>query len=420
MRGGKLRRAGVRLAILAENADTAFRAIKSNKPRSFLTMSIIAAGMASLVGALTAVSSMEATLRDAYGRMGAGTVTLKSEYSVPSGTGRMLNPKEISGIQAWRFAENYRVPSAVTVFAVVADNIAVSGNGRETAPTVRLVATDEKYARFVMMELDAGRNFSEMEAENGTQCCIIGYNVSRSLFGTDNPVGRSIKIAGYSHEVIGAAAFEGNAAGNGTDDCILVPYRSGVAGVTGTATDFRIGIMPDSCTCVSDASSEAEMLMRAVRRLAPEDRTDFVVDGSLSAEEELDSVIRTLTVAAAVIGLITITAAVAGLMNIMLVSVRERTMEIGTRKAMGASSGKILAQFLAESVILCETGGIAGAVAGAVMGNVVAALMDSAFVIPWLWMAAAFVLCMATGTVSGYVPARKAASFDPIECLRHE
>ena len=151
------------------------------------------------------------------------------------------------------------------------------------------------------------------------------------------------------------------------------------------------------------------MVFRAVRRLAPYDDTDFRITRSEAVVEELDSMMRTLTAAAVIIGLITITGAAVGLMNIMLVSVRERTREIGTRKALGASSRKIQSQFLLESVIIGEAGGVIGIVLGIIVGNIVAAVMESSFVIPWLWMFLSVVLCMLVGVLSGYVPARRPA-----------
>ena len=204
------------------------------------------------------------------------------------------------------------------------------------------------------------------------------------------------------------------------DDNILVPYTNALANLASSSPDFTIGILPDPSVSPETAATEAEMTFRAVRRLAPFDDADFRITRSEAVIEELNYTMRTLTIAAIVIGLVTLTGAAVGLMNIMLVSVRERTREIGTRKALGAASKRIKAQFLMESVIIGQTGGLIGIVAGILIGNIIAAVMQASFVIPWLWMLLAIALCMAVGILSGYIPAKRAAALDPIECLRYE
>lgn len=420
MKRGEMWRVKVLAAVLAENADMALRSVKSNRLRSLLTVAIIAAGIMSLVGILTAVESMDASLKEAYGRMGAGMITVRSRHYMPQEEGRVRNPREISRSQAVRFADSYHVPSVVSVSAVLAENVKVAANGKETAPVVGIVASDEKYLSFNMLEIGLGRNMSAAEADGGRQCCLLGHNVWKSLFGTRDPSGCKVRIAGRDYAVVGVLSPVGNTAGDGADDCVIIPYAGSTDGIAGNVPDFRIGVLPDPEVDASYAVSEAERVFRAVRRLSPADITDFRITRSEAVVEELDSVIGTLTLAAVAIGLITITGAAVGLMNIMLVSVRERKREIGLRKALGASSVRIRRQFMLESVIVCEAGGLAGVLAGIAAGNAVAAVMESVFTVPWLWMSAAFALCLLVGIMSGYVPAGRAAALDPIECLRHE
>ena len=409
-----------RMALLAENADMAFRAIRSNRLRSFLTIAIIALGITSLVGILTAVDSMDAALRDAYGRMGAGVITVRSQYTVPSGKGRICNPVEISRVQAERFVEHYRSPAVVSIFSTVADNVRAVAGSRRTNPTVSVIAVDRNYLRYSMLEVEDGRDFTQEDIDAGRFYCIVGSNVAVALFGQDSPVGQALHISGRTYMVVGVAVEVGNTASGGMDDCILVPYTNAVANLVSSRPDFVIGILPEAGTAAGEAASDAEMTFRAVRRLAPSDESDFRVNRSEAVMAELDDTMGTLTAAAMVIGLITLTGAAVGLMNIMLVSVRERTKEIGTRKAMGASSRRIKAQFLMESVLIGELGGMVGTVFGLLAGNVVAAFMHSSFVIPWLWIVMALAICMGVGIFSGYIPATRAAAMDPIECLRYE
>lgn len=410
-----------RLTLAAENIAMAFRAIRSNKLRSSLTIAIIALGITSLVGILTAVSSMDATLRNAYSRMGAGIINIRSLYSMPAGMHRIRNQREISRAQAERFTDYYSTPATVSIFTTVLSGTRAEAGQRRTNPTTDVIATDGNYLRYNMLELSSGRGISSADVEGGRFYCILGDNVARTLFeAQDDPVGQTVHISGRSYIVIGVTAPVGNNAGGSMDDNILVPYTNALANLASFTPDFTIGILPEPSVSSETAATEAEMTFRAVRRLAPFDDADFRITRSEAVIEELNSTMRTLTIAAIVIGLVTLTGATVGLMNIMLVSVRERTREIGTRKALGAASKRIRAQFLMESVIIGQTGGLIGIVAGILIGNIIAAVMQASFIIPWLWMLLAIALCMAVGILSGYLPAKRAAALDPIECLRYE
>lgn len=410
-----------RLTLASENIAMAFRAIRSNKLRSSLTIAIIALGITSLVGILTAVSSMDATLRNAYSRMGAGIINIRSLYSMPAGMRRIRNSREISRAQAERFTDYYRAPATVTIFTTVLSGTRAEAGQKRTNPTTDVIATDGNYMKYNMLELSSGRSLSAADVEGGRFYCVIGDNVARTLFeAQEDPIGQTVHISGRSYIIIGVAAPVGNNAGGSMDGSILVPYTNALANLATSTPDFTIGILPDPSVSPETAATEAEMTFRAVRRLAPFDDADFRITRSEAVIEELNSTMRTLTIAAIVIGLVTLTGAAVGLMNIMLVSVRERTREIGTRKALGAASKRIKAQFLMESVIIGQTGGLIGIAAGILIGNIIAAVMQASFVIPWLWMLLAIALCMAVGILSGYIPAKRAAALDPIECLRYE
>ncbi len=410
-----------RLTLAAENIDMALRAVRSNRLRSSLTIAIIALGITSLVGILTTVDSMDATLKDAYSRMGAGIINIRSLYSMPADMSRIRNSREISRAQAERFTDYYRTPATVTIFTTVLSGTRAEAGQKRTNPTTDVIATDGNYMKYNMLELSSGRSLSAADVEGGRFYCVIGDNVARTLFeAQEDPVGQTVHISGRSYIIIGVAAPVGNNAGGSMDGSILVPYTNALANLATSTPDFTIGILPAPSVSPETAATEAEMTFRAVRRLAPFDDADFRITRSEAVIEELNSTMRTLTIAAIVIGLVTLTGAAVGLMNIMLVSVRERTREIGTRKALGAASKRIKAQFLMESVIIGQTGGLIGIAAGILIGNIIAAVMQASFVIPWLWMLLAIALCMAVGILSGYLPAKRAAALDPIECLRYE
>ncbi len=410
--------------IAKENITMAFAATRSNKLRSILTISIIALGITSIVGILTAVDSIGTSLNDAYSRMGAGSVYIYSEYFRPNDRRRIRNPKEITKSQAERFIQYFPTDQAIiSMYSIVAQDIAIETEGRKTTPNMHVMATDENYLNFQDIKLIHGRNFTTGDIQSGVSYCILGNNIAVSLFGTadlETIIGMPVYIKGVRYTVIGATQSIGNTGGWSMDSRVLVPYTQALVNLISENPDFSLGILPACGTDHNDITAEAVQTFRAVRRLSPFDENDFEISRSDAVMAELDETMGSLTLAAAVIGLITLVGAAVGLMNIMLVSVKERTREIGTRKALGASSRSIRNQFLFETIIIGELGGVIGIAAGIITGNIVAAVMDTPFIIPWLWICYSILLCLIVGIASGYIPASRAAALDPIESLRYE
>ena len=273
--------------------------------------------------------------------------------------------------------------------------------------------------------------------------CMLGRNVAQSLFKDDAPTGKHISLAGIRYEVIGTLAAGGGTSvgdfdsagpfGGGPDSEILIPVSNARLHFTSEATSFNIGVCSRiiAKTSVATKSSVhggddeeiydwAESVFRAIRRLSPADVTDFSIKRSDAMLAKLSKITGVITAAATVTGLITLLGAAIGLMNIMLVSVKERTREIGIRKAVGASVANIRRQFLLESIIISEIGCVAGTVTGMLAGNAVAMILGASFIIPWNWILFAVVMCLVVGVASGYLPAAKAAALDPVEALRCE
>ncbi len=415
------------LGILRENVSMAYTALRSNRLRAMLTIAIISLGITAIVGIFTAVDSISTSLNDAYSRMGAGIVNITSEYNLPSDRKRVRNPREITKAQAERFKEYFPSELASTsMYSMVAQDIAVESTESRTTPNMHVMATDDNYLTYQDYKLVQGRNFTKDDIGIGSSTCIIGHNIAASLFGrntgfgTDSPIGATIYIKGTRYTVIGITAPMGNNGSWGMDSRVLVPYTNALANLTTGTPNFSLGILPAEGADREEVAIQATQAFRAVRRLAPYDEQDFNLSRSDAVMAELQELESTLSLAAAVIGLITLVGAAVGLMNIMLVSVKERTREIGTLKALGASSKRIRNQFLIEAIIIGECGGAIGIIAGIAIGNAVAAIMDNPFVIPWMWILGAIILCMIVGIASGYIPASRAAALDPIECLRYE
>lgn len=409
--------------LVRENLNVAFKSIRSNRLRSLLTIFIIAVGITSLVGILTATDALKREVFASFEKMGTTTFTIvPKSYSVDGGTRtRVRNTMAITYPQARMFKENFNENCLVSLYSRAVYGATVKYEGESTNPTVSVTAADENYLNFINTGIAQGRGINTNDLKMASFVCVVGNGIVRSLFkNNENPIGKIISVQGVRFEIIGVTEQVGSTFSGSADSEVIIPVSAARAYFIGENTSFRIGVMPQSIEGSSDVQGKAEQLMRSVRRLSPIDETDFRISSSVAMIEELGEVMGVITIASAVIGLITLLGAAVGLMNIMLVSVKERTREIGTRKALGASAKTIKEQFLIESVTISQIGCVVGIVIGVLVGNIVAMAMNASFIIPWVWICAAIAVCLLVGVASGYVPAVRASKLDPIEALRYE
>ena len=406
-----------------ENIRLALNSIRTNRLRSILTMSIIAIGIMSLVGIFTAVDALKRSVTDSFSALGTNnfTITAKTKETKGGKRERLINFSYIPYSQAQDFKKRYKV-DAIVALQVRFGGQTIQYKSLKTNPNIALLGIDENGLTVAGADLVDGRNFSSAEISRATPVAIIGTTVASTLFKNENPIGKQISIKSGRYTVVGVLKAQGGAMsfGGGLDTRVYIPITTGRAKFSVARPDVPITIMPTSYEAQAYAISEAEALFRNIRNLKPTDKNDFTVEKSDSFLKNMTENLAIVGLAGTAIGLITLLGAAVGLLNIMLVSVSERTREIGVRKALGAKPKYIRQQFLFESIIISQLGGFIGIILGILMGNIVGMIANSGFFIPWLWIIFGVVICLIVGVAAGYLPAKKAANLDPVEALRHE
>ena len=412
-----------RIAIFKDNLKIAIRAIQSNKLRAVLTICIIAFGIMALVGILTAIDAIKSSLTSQFTMMGANSFTISSRgmnIQVGNEKQRIRNHTLISYREAIQFKEMFTEPAWVSVSYNATGMSTVKYGTEETNPNVNLIGIDENYLAVSGYEIENGRNFSPEEIQMNRRLVLLGSEIATDIFpaGVD-PIGKDITVAGLKLQVAGVLKSKGASQMSGDKIC-LMPVTAARQYFSRPNMNFNITIMPINPVNLDVLAGQAEGVFRVVRNLDPTDESDFNIVKSDTILNMLLKNIRYVTLAATLIGIVTLFGAAVGLMNIMLVSVTERTREIGVRKAVGAKPVTIKYQFLFESIMIGQLGGIFGIILGILIGNGVSSMLRSSFVVPWFWVLTGIIVCFIVGVVSGYAPAVKAANIDPIEALRYE
>lgn len=391
--------------------------------RAVLTILIIGFGIMALVGILTAIDSIKGSISNQFATMGANTFTIESRgMNVHLGNKqyRRKNYAYISYRQAREFKERFNFP-AITAISVYASGTAtVKQKSKKTNPNVTVMGTDENYPLTAGYEVSEGRYFSAQEIEMNRNFVVIGKDVEKKIFEKgESAIGKVISIGSGKFKIIGILKEKGSSV-MGNDNICLLPYSVVRQYFSRPNMNYSISVTPQSITQYELTVGQAESLFRIIRNLHVTDESDFNITKSDNLAKMLIENIKYVTIAATIIGMVTLFGAAIGLMNIMLVSVTERTREIGIRKAIGAKRSFIKQQFLFEAILICQYGGVVGIVLGIIVGNIVSLILKSAFIIPWHWMVAGILLCTVVGLVSGIFPAIKASKLDPIIALRYE
>ena len=411
------------LLLIHENNKIAINSIKSNLLRTILTVLIIAIGIMSLVGILTAIDALKGSISQQFSSMGASTFTIENWSLEKSGRGHRIRQsrafEDITFRQAQTFKQKFTFPSKVSIVVNASGSSTIKYKEYKSNPNIPVVGTDENYIYTSGLIINNGRFFTEQEIRSSKNIVVIGSDLAKKTFKKEDPINKIISIGSSKYRVIGVLTEKGSGMGSNFDKMCLIPITN-ARSTFGGDYSYTIQVMPIASTMLETAIGEAEGTFRQVRGLKIIDKSNFEIKKSDNLAKMMLENITFVTISATFIGMITLLGAAIGLMNIMLVSVSERTKEIGIRKAIGAKRQVILQQFLFEAILIGQIGGAVGIVLGIMIGNVVSLATGSGFIVPWLWIIGGAILCFGVGLVSGIFPAIKASKLDPIEALRHE
>ncbi|GGF13060.1 ABC transporter permease [Flavobacterium limi] len=412
------------LKLFKENIRIAFGSIKTQLLRTILTVLIIAIGITALVGILTVVTALENTVSTNFASMGANTFNINQYENTVRNRGgnerEVINPI-ISYPEAVAFKNKYKYPFTETSLSFTATSKAeVKYLDQKTDPEITIVGVDEHFIGNSGLEINSGRSFNQFDIDNNTYSCVVGSDFEKGLLKDVNPIDKIISIRGARFKVIGVLKEKGSTFGNSQDLRVLIPIQVARSLFTAPNINYTMSVMVSKKELLDEAVDNATSTMRRVRKLNPVRDNNFGIGRSDDLINRILGITKYLGWASWIISIITILGSSIALMNIMIVSVTERTREIGVRKALGATKITISVQFFIETLLIGQIGGLVGIVLGILIGFAFAAAMSFAFVIPWMAIFAAFGTSFMVAIVSGLYPAIKASKLDPIEALRYE
>jgi putative ABC transport system permease protein len=412
--------------IISDNIKIAFESIKSQKIRAGITMMIIAFGIMSLVGTLTVVKGIDNNFSAGLKSLGSNKFGFKRyENNFLQGKRHNRNRKKINPRISYRNAIDFKKrfkddDALVSISYAAARDIEIKTQDKKSDPKYLIIGVDENYNQVNALDLKQGQNFKSKDIINNKHIAIIGTDLVKELFENENPVHKTIIINGNRFTVTGILTAKQSTFGGSQNNKILIPINLARSIFPKPNSDYSVNVSVKNKSKYDLLVSKAIALMRNIRRLKPTESNNFGINRSDKLEKELKKVSNTLEIFAFIIGLITILGSSIALMNIMLVSVTERTREIGIRKAIGANSILVMLQFFVETLVITFLGGLIGIVFGLSIGFAVAKLMKMPFTMPWNAIGIAIFVIFVVAIISGLYPAYKASRLDPIQALRYE
>ena len=393
----------------------ALRELRRNVMRSILTMLGIIIGVAAVIILVTLGGGATKQVTEQIASLGSNLLMVTP--------GKMMGPGQSSGAAPFKLADAEALERDLSILQTVAPVSTSSVTaiyGNENWSTT-VTGSTESYFRTVNRRAKSGRTFTDSEARMGVAVCVIGETVRAKLFGTQDPIGRQIRLNRVSCEIIGLLNEKGQSTmGTDQDDLVVLPLRTFQRRIAGNDEVRLIQVSVKDGVSTDRAKREIGWLMRSRRHLSSNEEDDFNVFDLKEISKMLSGTTQMMTAMLSAVAAVSLLVGGIGIMNIMLVSVTERTREIGTRLAIGALEREVLLQFLVEAVVLSSMGGLIGIVLALSSSVVLANLLGMPFVFNAPIVLVGFIFSAAVGIVFGYFPARKAARLDPIEALRHE
>ncbi|HUL43364.1 MAG TPA: ABC transporter permease [Bacteroidota bacterium] len=408
---------------IRESLMMALAALRINKLRSILTLLGIAVGVFSIVAVMTAMEALVNSIQNGLSQLGTNTFQVQKTPMFNSGSpqerAKFRNRKNIQYSQGLLVAERATLAKAVGLESWKFGKVVASRDGLKTNPSVQVAGENVEGFTTNNWTIAEGRMFNENELNEGRPVAVLGPQVVEKIFPKSDPIGEVVRVDGKEYTVIGTIESQGSILGGNNDNFIVIPIVT-LFSVYGPDLDSHIMVQSTSRETYEDCIDQVRGILRTARHVDPADPDDFYIFSNDTVIEQFNSFTLYLRLGIMLVSAIALLAAGVGIMNIMLVSVTERTREIGIRKAIGAKKKNVLSQFILEAVVLSEFGGVAGILAGVGSGNLIALVLQVPPVIPWDWVAIGFAICSIIGVVFGVYPAWKASNLDPIESLRYE
>lgn len=408
---------------IRESLAMALVSLRTNKLRSVLTLLGIAVGVFSIIAVMTAMGVLVNSIESGLSQLGANTFQVQKNpmfhSNDPQERAKLRNRKNLQYAQGLLVSERATLAKAVGLEAWTFGKVVATRQGLKTNPDVQVAG--ENVEGFVTnnWNIGDGRLFTSDEVNTGKKVAILGMGVVEKIFPRLDPLGQTIRVDGQEYQVIGVIERQGGMLGGNNDNFISTPLNAFFE-VYGTDRDVHIMVQALSRETYDDCIEQVRGILRSARHVVPGAPDDFYIFSNDSVIQSFNEFTKFARIGIMLISAIALIAAGVGIMNIMLVSVTERTREIGIRKAIGARKNNILSQFILEAVVLSEFGGLIGILAGIISGNLIALFLNVPPVIPWDWAAIGFFICSIIGVAFGVYPAWKASNLDPIESLRYE
>jgi putative ABC transport system permease protein len=409
---------------MLENIRQAFNSLRANKLRSALTLLGIVVGVFSIIGVMTALGALTNSVDNSLSQLGAQTFTVKKWPSIQIGGSdwrKYARRKPITYEQIKFVRQAAELPLAISAENMYAPLTVAYGN-EKSDPQFQLWGSDENYSINHSRDIAKGRMLTAADVQYGRDVTVLGQDIVDRVFKHgEDPLGKTVRMNDHNYQVIGVFERKGGGMGQSEDGFALIPITNEIKYfIQPEYTSLQMTVRARSKASFDETQDEIIGALRSVRGVKPGGDNDFEVENNTSLTIQFDSFSKYLSYAGFAISAIALLAASIGIMNIMLVSVTERTKEIGIRKALGATKFDIAGQFLTEAVVLCLVGGLIGIAIGIGIGNILAVLIHASVYVPIVWVFVGLGVCVLVGVFFGLYPALKAANMDPIDALRFE